>query len=200
VGWWTVKKIVPRWEWRAFGDEFSEADAFFAAMAPTGIQESDEVYLVSSIPGKVVKVRAGLMDVKSLESVDAAGLEQWVPVLKVGMPLSPEDADRFRATLGLPPRTSDRERYTLDELVAELAELLPELRAVPVHKKRLRYSVGGCMTEMTEVVVEGRRSRTVAVESENADRVVAVVEQLGLSGRANISYPRWLQDAADIEG
>ena len=192
-------KIVPRWEWRAFGNEFGEADASFAAMEPTGLQESDEIYLVSSIPDKVVKVRAGLMDVKSLERVDEAGLEQWVPVLKVKMPLSPEDADRFRATLGLPLRTSDKESYTVEELVAELTALLPELRAVPVHKKRLRFSVGGCTAEMTEVVVEGRRSRTVAIESENPDRVVAAVKHLGLSGRDNTSYPRWLKNAAGIE-
>jgi exopolyphosphatase/guanosine-5'-triphosphate,3'-diphosphate pyrophosphatase len=195
-----VSKIVPRWEWRAFGDEFGEADAFFAAMKPTGIQESDEIYLVSSIPDKVVKVRAGLMDVKSLERVDEAGLEQWLPVLKVGMPLSPEDADRFRATLGLPLRTSDKERYTLEELVAELTALLPELRAIPVHKKRLRFSVGGCTTEMTEIVADGMRARTVAIESESPDRVVAVVKQLGLSGRDNTSYPRWLKNASGIEG
>ena len=195
-----MSKIVPRWEWRAFGDEFGEADAFFAALEPTGIQESDEVYLVSSIPDKVVKVRAGLMDVKSLERVDEAGLEQWPPVLKAGIPLSPEDADRFRATLGLPLRTSSKERYTLEELVAELTELLPELRAIPVRKKRLRFSVGGCMTEMTEIVADGRRSRTVAIESESPDRVVAAVKQLGLSGRDNTSYPRWLKHAVGIEG
>jgi exopolyphosphatase / guanosine-5'-triphosphate,3'-diphosphate pyrophosphatase len=195
-----VSKIVPRWEWRSFGDEFGEADASFAAMEPTAIQESDEIYLVSSIPDKVVKVRAGLMDVKSLERVDEAGLEQWLPVFKAGMPLSPEDADRFRATLGLPPRTSEKERYTLEELVAELAPLLPELRAVAVHKKRLRFSVGGCTTEMTEIVVEGRPSRTVAIESESPDRVVAAVKQLGLSERDNTSYPRWLKHAVGIEG
>jgi len=45
---------------------------------------------------------------------------------------------------------------------------------------------------MTEVVVEGRLSRTVAIESENPDRVVAAVKYLGLSGRDNTSYPRWL--------
>jgi len=118
-----VGKIVPRWEWRAFGDEFGEADASFAAMEPTGIQESDEIYLVSSIPDKVVKVRAGLMDVKSLERVDEAGLEQWLPVLKVETPLSPEDADKFRATLGLPLRTPDKGRYTVEDLVAELTRV-----------------------------------------------------------------------------
>jgi exopolyphosphatase / guanosine-5'-triphosphate,3'-diphosphate pyrophosphatase len=187
-----VGKIVPRWEWRAFGDEFGQADALLAAMEPTGVQESDEIYLVSAIPNKVVKVRAGLMDVKSLERVDAVGLEQWLPVLKVGIPLSPEDADRFRATLGLPLKTSDKERYTVEDLVAELTTSLPELRAIPVHKKRLRFSVGGCTAEMTEVVVGGRRSRTVAIESENPDRVVAAVKYLGLSGRDNTSYPRWL--------
>jgi exopolyphosphatase/guanosine-5'-triphosphate,3'-diphosphate pyrophosphatase len=194
-----VKKVVPRWEWRTFGDEFGEADAAITAIEPTGVQESDEIYLVSSIPDKVVKVRAGLMDVKSLERVDDAGLEQWLPVLKVKMPLSPEDADKFRATLELPRRTSDKKRYSLEDLVAELTALVPGLHAVPVHKKRLRFSIGGCTAELTEIVVEGKRARTVAVESENADRVVAAVKQLGLSGRDNTSYPRWLSTTG-IEG
>jgi exopolyphosphatase/guanosine-5'-triphosphate,3'-diphosphate pyrophosphatase len=115
------------------------------------------------------------------------------------MPLSPTDADRFRATLGAPARTSNENRYPLEELVAELTAWHPELRAVPVHKKRLRFRIAGCMTELTDVVVEGMRTRTIAVESEDPDGVVAVVKDLGLSGRQNTSYPRWLRAAANLE-
>jgi len=39
--------IVPRWEWRTFGDDFGAADRWFAAATPERVQESDETYLLS---------------------------------------------------------------------------------------------------------------------------------------------------------
>jgi exopolyphosphatase/guanosine-5'-triphosphate,3'-diphosphate pyrophosphatase len=73
--------IVPRWEWRTFGTEFGAADEAVAALEPELTQESDETYLHSPGADGVVKIRAGLMDVKLLEHVDAAGLEQWRPAM-----------------------------------------------------------------------------------------------------------------------
>ena len=64
--------IVPRWEWRTFGRQFGAAEAHFAALTPTGVQESDELYLLSGA-GDNVKVRADLMDIKVLREVDADG-------------------------------------------------------------------------------------------------------------------------------
>ena len=71
--------IIPRWEWRTFGDTFGVAESRFAAMEPTGIQESDELYLVSDTDANV-KVRFDLMDVKILVETNADGLEQWRPI------------------------------------------------------------------------------------------------------------------------
>ena len=42
-----MAEIVPRWEWRTFGDEFGAAEERFAALEPERIQESDELYLLS---------------------------------------------------------------------------------------------------------------------------------------------------------
>lgn len=66
--------IVPRWEWRTFGTRFGAAETYLAALSPTGVQESDETYLLSS-EGDTVKVRDGLMDIKVLREVDGFGLE-----------------------------------------------------------------------------------------------------------------------------
>ena len=74
------------------------------------------------------------------------------------------------------------------------------MRAVAVHKRRLHYTVNGCLSEVTEVVTEGKKVRTLAIESEDADRVIATMRQLGLSGHANTSYPRWLKAAVGMEG
>ena len=39
--------IVPRWEWRTFGERFGDAENRFGALKPEHVHESDEVYLLS---------------------------------------------------------------------------------------------------------------------------------------------------------
>jgi len=190
--------IIPRWEWRAFGLRFGAADAHFAALTPSGVQESDELYLLSGA-GDNVKVRADLMDIKILVEVDAAGLEQWRPVMKAGFPLAAADVAKVFEALRLPPPALQRDAYTLDQFVAELAEPSGRMRAVSVHKRRVRYVVGGCTAEVSDVVADGRPTRTVAIESEDADAVIAAVRSVGLGGFVNTSYPRGLAALVDDE-
>ncbi len=85
--------IVPRWEWRTFGTDFGVAEDLFAALEPTAIQESNEVYLRTG-SGPIVKIRDELMDVKVLQAVSPEGLEQWVPVMKEGFPLAATDVTK----------------------------------------------------------------------------------------------------------
>jgi len=190
--------IIPRWEWRAFGLRFGAAEAHFAALTPSGVQESDELYLLSGA-GDNVKVRADLMDIKILVEVDAAGLEQWRPVMKAGFPLAAADVAKVFEALRLPPPALRREAYGLDQFVAELAEPSGRMRAVNVHKRRVRYTVGGCTAEVSDVVADGRPTRTVAIESEDADAVIAAVRSVGLGGFVNTSYPRGLAALVDDE-
>ena len=73
------------------------------------------------------------------------------------------------------------------------------MRAVNVHKRRVRYVVGGCTAEVSEVVADGRPTRTVAIESEDAAAVVAAVRSVGLGGFVNTSYPRGLAALVEDE-
>ena len=188
-----MENIVPRWEWRAFGQSFGEADAHFAALQPGGVQESDEIYLLSSISEQNVKVRDGLMDIKTLEQVNADGLEQWKPIMKGAFPLPAAEAKKVLDALGIPQPVLTRAAYTLDQFVAELAEPSGRLHSVRVHKRRVRYKINGCMSEVTEIVADGRKIRTVAIESEDAARVIATVREIGLGGLKNTSYPKGLK-------
>src|SRR5512139_3833670 len=95
--------IVPRWEWRTFGTAFGAADAKFAALATEKVQESDEIYLLSPVTDANVKIRAELMDLKTLEQVSGAGLEQWRPVMKGTFPLLLADVNTVCVALGVPP-------------------------------------------------------------------------------------------------
>jgi exopolyphosphatase / guanosine-5'-triphosphate,3'-diphosphate pyrophosphatase len=187
-----MEEIVPRWEWRTFGDSFGEADARYAALTPNDVQESDELYFLSNGNNENVKVRYDLMDIKTLEQVSVDGLEQWKPMMKAKFPLPAVEVEKVLEALGVVVPLLARAEYTLNQFVAELAE--PSgLRAVKVHKKRTRYKIDGCTSEMTEVVADGRKTRTVALELEDAARVIATVRDLGLNRFPNISYPRGLK-------
>jgi len=82
--------------------------------------------------------------------------------------------------------------FTQDEFVGQFAEPGRAICVVKVHKRRTHYTVGGCMTELSEVVANGRPTRTIAVESEDAAGVIRAVHELGLGGYTNTSYLRGL--------
>jgi exopolyphosphatase/guanosine-5'-triphosphate,3'-diphosphate pyrophosphatase len=195
-----VTTIIPRWEWRTFGSRFGAADVVFRALTPTGIQESDELYLLSGTGAGIkdnVKVRDDLMDIKVLKEVNPDGLEQWTPVMKVGFPLPRTDVQRVFEALRRPTPELARESYTLDQFTDELVAPTEGLRTVPVHKRRVRYTIGGCTSEVSDVVADGRETRTVAIESEDAAAVIAAVRSVGLADYVNTSYPRGLADLID---
>ena len=172
-------EIVPRWEWRTFGDAFGSADDRLGALSPERVEESDEVYLLSLASDASVKIRDGLMDVKQLEQVNGDGLEQWRPIMKAAYPLSTADARAVMAALRVDAAPVGRAEYSLDELIDELVEPTAELAAVNVHKRREHYTVGGCMAERSEVRTDEGARRTIAVESEDPARVIAAVRELG---------------------
>lgn len=186
-----MDKITPRWEWRTFGRCFGEAESRFAAMTPEAVQESDEVYLLSGA-GDNVKVRADLMDIKVLQQVNADGLEQWTPIMKAGFPLPASEVIRVFESLQLPLPALSRASYSFDEFITAFAQPGGAIRRVDVHKRRTRYTVGGCTAEFSEVVANGKPTRTIAVESPDAQAVIRAVRELGLGSYTNTSYPRGL--------
>jgi exopolyphosphatase/guanosine-5'-triphosphate,3'-diphosphate pyrophosphatase len=185
--------IVPRWEWRTWGEEFGEAELRFGALAAERVEDSHEVYLLSLERDVSVKVRAALIDVKQLERVNEAGLEQWKPVLKAPFPLVADDVTAVMAALTdtIPPLA--RPEYTLDELIDELVAPNGGLLAVKVYKRREHYTVGGCMAELSELRTDHGARRTIAVESEDPKLVVAAVRELGLDPDPNVNVPRALK-------
>ena len=186
--------IVPRWEWRTFGERFGDAEDRFAALTPENVNESDEVYLLSPAADESVKLRDGLLDVKRLERVNHDGLEQWKPVLKEGFPLSAEAVGVALTALGVPPPHPPT-AATVEDLVAAGKDLV----AVPVWKRRAHYALSGCMAELTDVRTGTAATRTIAVEAEDPARVIAAVRELGLGERPNVSFPRGLKTLLGLD-
>jgi exopolyphosphatase / guanosine-5'-triphosphate,3'-diphosphate pyrophosphatase len=192
--------VVPRWEWRTFGDDFGAAESDFDRRSPERVQEGDELYLLSAGGGDTVKVRDGLMDVKHLEQVNDDGLEQWVPVTKAGFPLPASEVGSVLESLRVPVPRLDRTAYTLDELLDEVVRPSPDLAAVEVHKKRARYTIGGSLSELTDVRTDRGSTRTIAVESDDPARVITTVRELGLDSRPNVNFPRGLKELVGFGG
>lgn len=195
-----ANEIIPRWEWRAFDKGFGESNNPFSAYSGSGVKESDELYFLSSVASENAKVRDGLIDIKILQQVNPAGLEQWKPVLKEGFPLPASGAKKVFDMLGVDPPNFARPEYTLQQFADELMKPDQRLRAVSIHKKRARYNVEGCMAELTEVTAEGKTTHTVALESEDPARVIATVRKLGLDRCKNTSYPKGLKQLLGMNG
>jgi len=190
--------IVPRWEWRTFGESFGAADDRLADLQPERVQESDEVYLLSLESDASVKIRDELMDVKRLEAVHD-GLEQWRPVLKGTFPLSAGDVSNVLRALGVPGPDLARETYTLEQLLAEVVQTDAALTSVAVHKRRVHYLLGGCMAERSELTVPAGMARTLALEAEDPVAVAAAVRELQLTERPNVCVARGLKTLVGFE-
>jgi exopolyphosphatase/guanosine-5'-triphosphate,3'-diphosphate pyrophosphatase len=192
--------IVPRWEWRTFGDELGDAEARVASLTPDSVEESDETYVLSLRSDASVKVRSGLMDVKHLEQVNGDGLEQWLPVLKAAFPLSASDVGAVLAALEANVAEPARAASTFDELVETFVRPSSELQAVNLHKRRRHFRIHGCMAELTELRTDRGATRTIAIESEDPALVSATVGELGLAERPNVCVARGLKTLLGIGG
>jgi len=185
-------KIVPRWEWRAFGASFPVAEEHLASHDPHSIQDSDETYLLSSHGDASVKVRDGLMDVKHIERANDDGLELWTPVMKAAFPLSTHDVESVLATLNVAIPLLEH-AYEFNDVLSDLIAADPDLRSAGVHKRRARYVIDDCMVELTEISAEGRTTQSLAVESTDPDLVSRIVRRFGHDPHHNVSVARGLK-------
>ena len=120
-----------RWEWRTFGAELDGAEARLTGLPPVRVDDSEELYILSSRVEGSIKVRDGKLDVKRLERVSEDGLEQWNPVAKAEFPIAATDVASLLAALDVSVPSLHHERYALDQLVADVVEPHDDLVAVP---------------------------------------------------------------------
>jgi exopolyphosphatase/guanosine-5'-triphosphate,3'-diphosphate pyrophosphatase len=194
-----MTEIIPRWEWRTFADDLGEAEAAIRQHPEGPTRESDEIYILSEAGIDNTKIRADLMDVKTLREVNADRLELWMPTMKAAFPIGHDSIREVFACFRVTVPELERESYTLDEYLSELIEPCLLLRAVRVHKRRTGFSIDGCTVEIAEVVADGKAGRTAAVEMEDPARVIATVRALGLDRFPNINYLRGLKGLVGMD-
>ena len=183
----------PRFEFRTFGQDFTEASKLMAELSipvPEKVRhrQSDEIYIVSRTNDiNNTKIREGKMDIKTyVQTVD--GLEQWNPLMKAEFPIRSTilKNDVFPAfQTEMPELTKDE--YSISEFM-EMIETNPNLQAVKVHKERFGYMVNDTICEVANVLINGARVVTINSESTEVDDILKTLNDVKLTNIENINY------------
>jgi hypothetical protein len=183
-------KIIPRAEFRVFGQGILDIvkPAMWKAQAKLfKVRTSGEMYFVSRLTNEAnVKVRDGLLDIKTKVGETPDGYEIFQPSGKFQFPVRKEDVatilENMKAKISL-----SQDTYTIDEFIA-LVNDHPDLAAVNVDKKRYGFSVDGIICEYGQVCFNGAMLETTCCESEDYEGMKKAIEALEISGLENMNY------------
>ena len=184
-------KIAPRAEFRVFGKAVidvvkdrmwnGKTVLFQARKMPA------ETYFLSARTNESnVKVRDGLLDIKTKVGETPEGYEIFQPRGKFQFPVKRSDLETILSNLRV-PMDLDRDTYTIDEFVA-MARRHPDLAAVSVEKMRYGFTIDGVLCEYAQVWFNGAMVESACAESENYPGMKAVVEGLGIASMPNTNY------------
>ena len=194
-----MENIIPRWEWRTFGNNFGEAEKNIRNYPEGKTRESDEVYILSEESMDNTKIRDGLMDIKTLQQINEDKLEQWKPIMKGSFPINVAEIEKVFGCFKVQIPDFIRTEYTFDQFLDEIINKQPKLKAVNVHKKRTGFTIDACIVEIADVTVNGVETRTIAVELEDPKLVYSTVQKLGLDKFENINYLKGLKSSIGMK-
>jgi hypothetical protein len=196
-----MSDVVPRFEFRAFAQTFGlAAEKVRRYAACRDIDESFERYLiVAGAENHNVKIRGGRLEIKRLiERRDS--LERWEPVAETNAPVARGFLrETLFPALGVAAVDWSRAEYSIDDLLAEVVGPRREFWTATVFKRRFRFTVDDCPTEIDDLLINGAAIRSLAVEAEQPGRLLAVMGKLGLSEYENVNYPRAIRRVMGLE-
>jgi len=191
--------IIPRWEWRTFGQEFGKAEDNIKQYGEIGFKKSEEKYILSRVSNENVKIRDDLIDIKSLKQINGDKLEQWFPAMKEGFPISVEKlTDLFKDFFKVEVPSFTKTAYTYTEFLEDIVACCDDLCIVEVYKERHAFTINEATVEIAETKFNGVPMRTVCVEHTDPVNVIKTVRQLGLEGFENINYISAMKTAVGI--
>jgi len=192
--------INPRYEFRIWSDDLSRIKRALEQLGDSRTPSaSDEVYLISRATDDCnAKIRSDTMDIKLLVG-EYRHLEQWQPVLKADFPLkSATIVGEIFPLLHLDVPSLMRTEYGVPDFLGEIVHPERKIAVARVAKERSRFELGACVGEFTTVQIEHLKRHTVAVESSDAEAVLAMVTRLEINRSANTSYVREIKRILDI--
>ncbi len=195
-------KIVPRAEFRVFGQGVidlvkdkmwnGKTVLFQARKMPA------ETYFLSAKTNEAnVKVRDGLLDIKTKVGETPEGYEIFQPRGKFQFPVKKEDLATILSHLKAEMELT-QDSYTIEEFIA-MARKHGDLTPVTVEKMRYGFTIDGIICEYALVWFNGAMVESACAESENYAGMKQVVEGLGLAAMANTNYLRAAKRVVGME-
>ena len=186
-------KIVPRAEFRVFGQGVIDTVRAHMYNGKTILFQArrmpPETYFLSVNTNEAnVKVRDGMLDIKTKVGETPEGYEIFQPRGKFQFPVSRADLATILGHLKV-EMALDRDSYPIDTFIA-MARIHPQLRVVTVEKMRYGFTIDGIICEYAQVWFNGAMVETACAESENYAGLKQVVDGLGISGLPNTNYLR----------
>ncbi len=185
-----AEKLVPRAEFRVFGQNVLDivTTSMWKAHAKLfKIRTSNETYIVSRLTNEAnVKIRDGLLDIKTKVNETEDGYEVFQPRGKFQFPVSKEEIGKIFENL-LVTVALDQETYTLDQFI-DMVNAHSDLAAVDVQKERYGFSVDGMICEYGKVLFNGALIETACVESEDYQGMKKAIQALEIDHLENINY------------
>ncbi len=185
-----MPEIKPRFEFRAFAQNFGIVEEKMRQLsAVEQIRESLEIYIISAGNNENnTKIRDNLMDIKVFVQ-EQKGLEQWNPRMKGQFPMTAATIrDEVFPAFGVAVPAFKREVYTLEQYINEIIKPHPDLAAVHIFKRRMGFTINGCIAELADVYVNGAKTMTANLESVDVDAILAAKKRVGLDGYENVNY------------
>jgi hypothetical protein len=184
-------KIVPRAEFRVFGqgvvDIVKQKMWDAGAVLQKARRMPPETYFLSTRTSEAnVKVREGLLDIKTKVGETPEGYEIFQPRGKFPFPVKREELAAILAHL-MVEIALESETYGIEEFIA-MARKHPDLVPVSVEKMRYGFTVGGVICEFAQVWFNGAMVESACCESENYAGMRQVVETLGIAAMPNTNY------------
>jgi exopolyphosphatase/guanosine-5'-triphosphate,3'-diphosphate pyrophosphatase len=195
-----MAEIIPRWEWRTFGQDFGNCEEKIKQYGEKGFKKSEEKYILSKVSDENIKIRDDLIDIKSLRQVNDDRLEQWFPAMKEGFPATKEKMEiLFRDYFKVNVPEFARDNYTYTQFLEELVAPCEWLCVVDVYKERHAYEINNATVEIAETKFNGVPMRTVCVEHTDPVNVINTVRELELTKFDNINYINAMKCAVGME-
>ena len=184
-------KITPRAEFRVFGQgviEIVKQNMWEAkAVLEQARKMPPETYFLSALTDEAnVKVRAGLLDIKTKVGETEEGYEIFQPRGKFQFPVKKEELTMILAHLKVGMALAN-EAYSLDEFLA-MARKHPDLVPVSVEKLRYGFTVEGIICEYARVWFSGALVESACCESADYAGMRRVIEVLGIAAMPNTNY------------
>ena len=184
-------KIAPRAEFRVFGhgiiDRVKERMWNGKTVLYQARRMPAETYFLSAATDEAnVKVRDGLLDIKTKVGETPEGYEIFQPRGKFQFPVGREDLATILSHLKV-DLPLDQDSHSFEAFVA-MARRHPDLCPVTVEKMRFGFTVDGIICEYAQVWFNGALIESACAESENYAGMQQVVDGLGLAALPNTNY------------